>query len=129
MSKSAKIAYLIIGSYFLQLLFDLIPYPANPQKLFLLVDGRDFGMTLEWYVYFCGEHLGRMAIFYAALLMTEIDLFDRLFMVEVMDLTDFMMIYNKEWIPGTYFDFNFIKIGLVIYFTWREFANRRLVHY
>lgn len=70
-----------------------------------------------------------MAIFYAALLMTEIDLFDRLFMVEVMDLTDFMMIYNKEWIPGTYFDFNFIKIGLVIYFTWREFANRRLVHY
>lgn len=129
MSKSAKIAVLIIGSYFLQLLFDLIPYPANPQKLFLLVDGRDFGMTLEWYVYFCGEHLARMAIFYAGFLLTDIELADRLFMIEVMDLTDYMMIANTEWIEGTHFEFNFIKIGLVIYFTWREFANRRLVHY
>ena len=112
----------------MQLLFDLIPYPANSQKLFLLVDGRDFGMTLEWYVYFCGEHLARMAMFYVALLITELDIFDKLFMIEVMDLADYMMIANREWIHNTGFEFNFIKVGLVIYFTWTAFATRRLVH-
>jgi hypothetical protein len=116
---------LIVGSYLLQLLFDLIPFPAQPQKLFLLVDGRDFGMTLEWYAYFCGEHLSRMSLFYAVYLYTDWELMDNLFVVELMDLIDFMMIDNKAWtvINGFELEFNYGKIALVLYFVFRHWRS------
>lgn len=119
MENSGKIIILLASSYVIGLMFDLIPFaPAAPQRLFLLFDGRTVGMTLEYYVYFCGEHLSRMAIFYAFFLATGWALIDKLFIIEFMDLIDFQMIYNRPWLHILEYgiEFNHFKLCLISYF-------------
>lgn len=121
MKVDTKVFWLLSASLLAGLLFDLIPFsPASPQKLFLLVDGRDFGMTLEWYVYLCGEKISRMLIFYAFYMVTKLPIVNLFFVLECLDLVDFMVIMNKPWfhflafgveVP---FEFNTVKICIIV---------------
>lgn len=127
MSSEVKVFWLLSLSFIVGLLFDLIPFsPAQPQKLFLLVDGRDFGMTLEWYVYLAGEKIARMLIFYAFYMVTKLTIVNVFFFVELADLIDFMVMANKPWfhILGFDVEFNHLKLCIIIIaFVW---INRRL---
>lgn len=126
MRIETRVFWLLAASFVVGLLFDLIPFaPAQPQKLFLLVDGRDFGMTLEWYVYLAGEKISRMLIFYAFYLVTKLKIVNVFFLIECVDLIDFMIIANKPWFQILGFDveFNTLKLCIiVIAFVW---INRR----
>lgn len=124
-----KVLLLLVASYVVGLLFDLIPFaPASPQQLFPLFDGRSVGMTLEYYAYFCGEHLSRMAIWYAFFLATGWQIINRLFLIEFMDIVDFMMIYNRPWFDPTQevgFEFNHVKLCLISYFVISDVWTHR----
>jgi hypothetical protein len=113
-----KIFWLLALSFSVGLIFDLIPFaPASPQRLFLFVDGRQFGVTLEWYVYLAGEKISRMAIFYAFYLATGMEIVNRFFLIECMDLGDYMLIMNRPWteILGIPIEFNNWKVCILIY--------------
>lgn len=107
--------------------FDLISYPAGTQKLFLFVDGRNFGMTLEWYVYLAGEKISRMAIFYAFYLATRLEFVNSFFLIECMDLGDFMLIMNRPWtqIWGVDIEFNTWKVCILTYVFVTQWINQR----
>lgn len=117
MSQETKVFWLLAGAFLVGLLFDLIPHtPMPPEKLFILVDGRDFGMTLEWYVYLAGEKISRMVIFYAFWLVTKMNVVHLFFLIECADLIDFMVIANKPWFQILGFDveFNTMKLCIII---------------
>lgn len=117
MKVETKVLWLLAASFIVGLLFDLIPFvPAQPQKLFLLVDGREFGMTLEWYMYLCGEKISRMIIFYAFYMVTKFKIVHLFFVLECLDLVDFMVIMNRPW-------FHFLAFGVEVPF---EFNTAKL---
>lgn len=104
-------------SFAVGLIFDSIPWTDAPaKKLFLFVDGRDFGVTLEWYVYLCCEKVSRMAIFYAFYLATGMEIVNTFFIIECMDLGDYMLIMNRPWthILGFPLEFNHWKLCIIL---------------
>src|SRR5689334_9824461 len=115
MRTETKVFWLLALSFSVGLVFDLISFPAQPQKLFLFVDGRDFGVTLEWYVYLCGEKISRMAIFYAFYMATGYEIVNSFFIIECMDLADYMLIMNRPWIEilGMGLEFNHFKLCII----------------
>jgi hypothetical protein len=116
-SQEKKVFWMLSAAYMVGLIFDLVPHaPAPPQKLFLLVDGREFGMTLEWYVYLAGEKIARMIIFFAFFWVTRLWIVNVFFWIEVADLLDFMIIANKPWfeILGFGVDFNALKLCIIL---------------
>lgn len=128
MNIQAKVFWILALSFVVGLVFDLIPFtPAQPQKLFLFVDGRNFGMTLEWYVYLAGEKISRMAIFYAFYLATGMPIVNTFFLIECMDLGDFMLIMNKPWtqILGVDVEFNTFKICILTYVFTTQWITQR----
>lgn len=99
-------------------MFDLIPrIKGRPDELFVFVSGSKLGMSLEWYVYLAGEKISRMAIFYAFYVGTGLVIVNRFFVIECMDLLDFMLIANKPWIQVDGFDFEFNTMKLIIIMT------------
>lgn len=117
MTLQTKIFWWLAASFAVGLIYDLIPFaPAEPQKLFLFVDGRDFGVTMEWYVYLCGEKISRMAIFYAFYLATGSEMVNAFFIIEFMDLGDYMLIMNRPWthILGLPLEFNHWKLCIIL---------------
>lgn len=129
MSVQAKVFWWLASSFLVGLLFDLIPFaPASPQKLFLFVDGRSFGMTLEWYAYLAGEKISRMAIFYAFYLATGYEIVNAFFLIECMDLGDFMLIMNRPWtqILGFDLEFNHIKLCIILYVFVKQWTTQHL---
>lgn len=123
-----KVFWLLSAAFLSGLLFDLVPFaPATPQKLFLLVDGRDFGMTLEWYAYLAGEKIARILIFYAFFYVTKLWIVNVFFWIEVADLIDFMVIANKPWFQILGFDveFNTAKLCIIIIAFVVLWINRR----
>lgn len=128
MKVEAKVFWLLAASFVVGLLFDLIPFsPAQPQKLFAFVDGRDFGMTLEWYVYLAGEKISRMLILYAFYMVTKIRIVNVFFLIECADLIDFMLVANKPWFQILGFDveFNHWKLCIILIAFVSEWINRR----
>lgn len=132
MKVETKVFWLLAASFLVGLLFDLIPFvPAQPQKLFLLVDGRDYGMTLEWYVYLCGEKLSRMLIFYAFYIVSKFKIVNLFFVLECLDLVDFMVIMNKPWFHflafgyDVPFEFNTLKLCAIITAAIYLWINKR----
>lgn len=127
MTKETKIFWFLALSFAVGLLFDMISFPAQPQNLFVFVDGRNFGMTLEWYVYLAGEKISRMAIFYAFYLATGLDIVDRFFLIECMDLGDFMLTMNTAWTHflGVPIEFNTWKLCIIIYVFVTQWINQR----
>jgi hypothetical protein len=128
MRIDTKVFWLLAASFVVGLLFDLIPFaPAQPQKLFVFVDGRDFGMTLEWYAYLAGEKISRMLIFYAFFLATGFRIVQVFLWLEVFDLVDFMLIANKPWFQILGFDveYNHWKLCIIVIAFVIIWINRR----
>lgn len=108
MNFETKIFWLLIASFVVGLIFTLIPlFPAPPLRLFLFVDGREVGMTLEWYTYLACEKISRMCLLYALYVVTGFNIVNNFFIVECMDLGDFMLIMNKPWITIGDFEIEF----------------------
>jgi hypothetical protein len=108
LNLETKIFWLLIGSFVVGLVFTLIPlFPAPSLRLFLFIDGREAGMTLEWYVYLACEKISRMFLLYALYVVTGFNVVNNFFIVECMDLGDFMLIMNKPWITIGGFDIEF----------------------
>jgi hypothetical protein len=117
LKTEVKVFWWLAASFVVGLLFDLIPFaPSQPKKLFAFVDGRDFGMTLEWYVYLAGEKISRMMIFYALFLATGFRIVQVFLWLEVLDLVDFMLLANKPWFQILGFDveFNHWKLCIIV---------------
>lgn len=128
MRIETKVFWLLAASFVVGLLFDLIPFaPAQPQKLFAFVDGRDFGMTLEWYVYLAGEKISRMMIFYAFFLATGFRIVQVFLWLEVLDLVDFMLVANKPWFQILSYDveLNHIKLCIIVTVIVSEWIKQR----
>jgi hypothetical protein len=128
MRIDTKVFWLLAASFVVGLLFDLIPFaPAQPQKLFVFVDGRDFGMTLEWYAYLAGEKISRMLILYAFFLATGFRIVQVFLWLEVFDLVDFMLIANKPWFQILGFDveYNHWKLCIIVIAFVIIWINRR----
>lgn len=127
MSLQSKIFWLLALSFGVGLLFDMVPFaPAGPQKLFLFVDGRAMGMTLEWYTYLAGEKISRMAIFYAFYLATGFEIVNSFFLIECMDLGDFMLTANRPWrdILGLGLEFNHFKLCIIMYVFTKQWTTQ-----
>jgi len=120
MRIETKVFWLLAASFLVGLLFDLIPWaPAPEENRFPLVYNP---ITLEWYIYLCGEKLSRMFIFWALFLATRFKIVNVFLWLEVLDLVDFMLIMNKPWFQillfgvEVPFEFNTAKLCTIIIF-------------
>lgn len=133
MSDRHRILFLLALSFLAGMLFDLIPFvKGRPDELFVFIDGDTIGMSLEWYAYLAGEKISRMAIFYAFFKSSGLPIVQAFFVIECMDLGDFMLIANKPWtdILGFPIEFNTWKVCLISYFITADvWTNRQLSGY
>lgn len=135
LTEEDKILALFVGAYFVDLLFDAAHYGSQEKKSFFPFfhgfEDWDGKMTLENYVYGYAINVYRMMMFRVFYQVSGREFFMNMVVIEFMDLVDYMLIYNHTWInvKGIDFEFNYIKLGLIVYLSWREFGHKRLVHY
>ncbi len=134
LTREEELLILFIGAYVVDLLFDVAHYGSAEKKSFFPFfhgfEDWDGKMTLENYVYGYAINVYRIMMFRFFYLLSGREFFMNMVVIEFMDWVDYVLIYNQTWISinGIDFEFNYIKLGLIAYLSWREFGHKRLVH-
>jgi len=129
MSRPVKIFLLILGAYFVDVIFDLMPRDGQQHSFFPLFHGYgdwDGKMTTQNYVYGYCQHVFLIMIFHAVHVHTGRKFWDWLMWLEVVDVIDYGLHYNSELfkIFGHSIEFNYFKFVAVLYFTHLEYGAR-----
>lgn len=126
-----KIICLLVGAYLVDLIYTLVEWDFHRTYSFFPFfhghSGWDGKMALGTYVYFYCQRVALMMIIWASFLASGFRFFKILFWIELLDLIDFAMCYNEQWfsIRGFSFEFNYLKIGILIYFAAREWNDQQ----
>lgn len=132
MKSEAKTLIILYCNFLVTMLFSLVPYSDERYDWFLFYDIK---LTFQTYVYFYGEHLSRMMIFYAFFVATERRELLIIFLVEAFDLIDFALTYNETWFsilnyPVEYNDITLLLMFyLIIQTLWKQYhqSSRELL--
>ena len=128
MNRNATIFFLIIGAFFVDVLFDLIPGDGKQYSFFPFFHGYgEWGgkMTLQNYVYGYCQHVFLIMILHAVYVHTGRKFWDCLMWLEVVDVIDYATHYNGELFKlfGHSIEFNYFKFVAVLYFAHREYGT------
>jgi hypothetical protein len=132
MNKHTKILLILAGSYLVGLLFTLVELDSQVKKSFfpffhgicyqngVCWDGK---MSLANYVYGYAETVVKCMILLDAFYSSGMKIFRVCFVLEVIDLIDYILLYNSTWFTiGTFhFEYNYLKVGIISYFIARDF--------
>lgn len=108
---------LIFFSYLSYRIYTIIPESDQTFDFFPLYDGDQAFLTLRTHVWIISDHLSRLFFIraiYVSVAGTKWPL-DAFFILEAMDMVDYMMIYNEPWgkIANFSVEFGDIKLGLM----------------
>jgi len=134
-SVKERILIAIVFSYVVELLFTLFEFDAEvDRKWHPFYNGHTFQNGKYWngwvtncvFVYGFMEMAARGTMFLAAHWAIRHRIMLRIFVVcatlEMLDMFDYWLFRNDPWF-GTPIEFNYIKIGVVIFYARREWKN------
>lgn len=123
----------LILSYLVELIFTVWELDREVKKpYYLLFDGWTYSNGTTWngwvtdanFVYGFMETAARGLIFVAAAIASWYGVRMRIFFVcitlEIIDGFDYWIFYNHTWF-NTAIEFNYIKIGVIFFYTWKEY--------
>lgn len=111
MSREFKVLLIVYCSFLVTMLFSLIPKSDEKFDLFLLYDKQ---ISMQSYAYYFCEHISKTMIFYALWMAYQRVELRIVFFMEVIDLIDFVIIYNETWFKVLGFSLEYNDIKLVI---------------
>jgi hypothetical protein len=123
----------LVLSYLVELIFTVFEFDREVKKpYFLFFDGIVYQDGSTWngwvtdcnFVYGFMETAARGLIFlsahWAVVYGVRLRIFSVCVLLEMADMLDYWLFYNAEWF-NTGIEFNYIKIGVILFNVWREY--------
>lgn len=125
----------LVLSYLVELIFTIWELDKQVmKKRFIFFDGWVYEDGSAWdglvsdssFVYGFMETSSRGLIFVSAAIASwygvRMNIFFVCITLEIIDGFDYWLFYNHKWFD-THIEFNYIKIALIFFYTWREFIT------
>lgn len=134
-SRRSKVLTPLVLSYLVEFIFTLFEFDEEiPRRRHIFYKGHTFASGKHWdgwptdvnFVYGFMEMASRGLIFVSAYLAIKYGMRMRVFWIcatiEIIDMFDYWLFRNDEWF-NTGIEFNYIKIGVILYFAWKTYLD------